>query len=520
MTRSLLRAPREDRTTFCSPDFGDWPNELRVSAARLVDQAHTRVAGASLGELRRQAREEAVSAATDYLRAFDPTVSPPDVNSPLVALGHQPELFHPGVWIKSFAGHRLAKAVSGVCLNFLADADTIKHTAIYVPSGTLDRPHAATIAYDRWTSEIPFEEVRITEDEVHAQFPDRVADAMKGFPFPPIIQDYWDRVMEARRTTENLGECLAAGRRSLEADFGCQNLEVPLTRLCQTTSFQRLASDILHRIESFRSIYNQALRDYRQRHHVRSRNHPATDLAEDEGWSESPFWVWQTDSPRRQALWARVSAKGVELRVANDVIRLHASDAESLQRRLSPWKIRPRAFITTIYARLLLSDWFIHGIGGAMYDEATDDILRHFYGVHPPGFGVLTATVLLPGADPSAGQRLLAQLTRERRDIAWNPDRHLDDTLREREPLAGWIERKIALQRIQPGTSSERKARFREFRSLNEKIFPYVQSRWQSIEDDRIRRADRVRSAAHYSSRELAFCLHPRETIEWLSSNP
>lgn len=521
MVRSLLRAPREDRATYCSPPIDDWPAALRANSARFHNAQSRIIGGTSLGELRRQARAEATQAAVEYLRSFDPTfAASPDANAPLVALGHQPDLFHPGVWIKSFAASRLAKEVSGVSLHILADADTTKQTAIYVPSGTLERPHATTIPFDRWTAEIPFEEVPIADDEVFSRFPRRVVEAMKDLPFRPIVEDYWRRVTSARRTTRNLGECLAAGRRSLENELGCHNLEVPLTRLCQTPSFQVLAADILVRIEEFRSIYNGALADYRRIRRVRSRNHPASDLAQRDGWSETPFWAWRTQSPRRDALWARTTGDGVEFRVDSQTVPWTPAQSRTLQEALSPWKLRPRALVTTLYARLLLADWFVHGIGGARYDEVTDEILRRFFAVEPPRFGVLTATVLLPGAQSDGINARLAKLARESRDVVWNPDRHLDDTLREREPLAHWIERKIALEQARPQRHLDRKARFHEFRDINRKIFPYVEGQWQSIEDERVRLAERARSADVLSSRELAFCLHPRETIEWLANQP
>ena len=59
-------------------------------------------------------------------------------------------------------------------------------------------------------------------------------------------------------------------------------------------------------------------------------------------------------------------------------------------------KVRSRALTNTLFARLFLSDLFIHGIGGGKYDELTDDIIRRFYECEPPDFLVLSATRLLP----------------------------------------------------------------------------------------------------------------------------
>ena len=59
-------------------------------------------------------------------------------------------------------------------------------------------------------------------------------------------------------------------------------------------------------------------------------------------------------------------------------------------------RIRPRALVTTLWARLALGDLFIHGIGGAKYDCVTDRLIERFFGLTPPRFMVVSATLHLP----------------------------------------------------------------------------------------------------------------------------
>jgi hypothetical protein len=75
-----------------------------------------------------------------------------------------------------------------------------------------------------------------------------------------------------------------------------------------------------------------------------------------------------------------------------------AADAVAALRELSARGIRfrTRALTTTLFARLFLADLFVHGIGGAKYDEMTDRIIAEFYHVPVPEFLTLTATALLP----------------------------------------------------------------------------------------------------------------------------
>jgi hypothetical protein len=47
---------------------------------------------------------------------------------------------------------------------------------------------------------------------------------------------------------------------------------------------------------------------------------------------------------------------------------------------------------------LLVADQFVHGIGGARYDQITDAIIARHFGIDPPRFSVTTATLYSPAA--------------------------------------------------------------------------------------------------------------------------
>jgi len=88
----------------------------------------------------------------------------------------------------------------------------------------------------------------------------------------------------------------------------------------------------------------------------------------------------------------------------------HAETAVKAWRGLEEqgFKVRSRALTNTLYARLFLSDLFLHGIGGGKYDELTDELIRRFYGVEPPAFLILSAYLCYSlwshfGIDPILG---------------------------------------------------------------------------------------------------------------------
>ena len=68
-------------------------------------------------------------------------------------------------------------------------------------------------------------------------------------------------------------------------------------------------------------------------------------------------------------------------------------------------KVRSRALTTTLFARLLLADLFLHGIGGGKYDELTDELMRRFFGCRAAGFPCPVRHALAAAADVSRRRR-------------------------------------------------------------------------------------------------------------------
>ncbi len=125
---------------------------------------------------------------------------------------------------------------------------------------------------------------------------------------------------------------------------------------------------------------------------------------------------------------------------------------------------------TTLFARLILADLFIHGIGGAKYDELNDEIIRRFYGFEPPAYLVLSATLLLPFQLPSVRLEDTRRLAGEIRDVRCNPQRHLaDGALVDTRPKQLAAEKREWIER-QPEDAPSRRARFHRLKSLTEEL--------------------------------------------------
>ena len=97
------RAPQGDREIVCWPSW----SSLRKSIPRqreAVSRSKETIFGASVVELADEARRQLVSDALAYSSAYASSMLPVVGDGPLVVTGHQPELFHPGVWLKKLRG--------------------------------------------------------------------------------------------------------------------------------------------------------------------------------------------------------------------------------------------------------------------------------------------------------------------------------------------------------------------------------------------------------------------------------
>jgi hypothetical protein len=487
--------------------------------------------GRDAQRLRRLARSEVIALGRRHLDRFglDPAEGTHDpdsalVDRPLIVTGHQPEIFHPGVWVKNFALSGLARSTGGLGLNLIVDNDIPKAAAIRVPGVVGDRLLPQWVSFDTSAEESPYEDRAVQDESVFRSFADRVLATLDHGPSDPLIRSAWPVAVEASRETSLAGLRLAAMRRAREQEWGVRNLELPLGAVCETESFSWFCSHLLAHLPRFREVHNQALGDYRRLYGIRSRNHPVADLESEGDWSEAPFWAWRADKARRRPLLVRQrDAKTLELRLGGEkapfaelllgpdrdaccaVDRLLELPAEGI-------RLRTRALTTTMFARLLLGDLFIHGIGGAKYDELGDEIIRGFFGFEPPPFWTLSLTQRLGLPRTPADPRRLAELRREIRTLQYNPDRWL---VPEAVPeVLALVDEKARAIAGPLETRKQRVARFREIQRINRELGRFVAEPIRVLQEEIPRLDAGLAWNRVADSREYAWVLHDHARLE------
>jgi hypothetical protein len=518
--RIVLRAPAHDGAIVAEPPLREAGALLAVNRRRLHAHADSRtLLGRPWPDLRRHARRSAVAAALEYLGENPKSEFQNPKFDTLLMAGHQPELFHPGVWAKNFALYGLARAHNATALNLVVDNDTVKTTALHIPAppaGSEDHPHRRRVLFDRWIGEVPYEERTIADRPLFASFAERAGAMLRGWHYEPMLLSFWAEVLRKAEHTSILGECFAAARRTFERQWGCHNLEVPLSTLCNTEPFAWFACDLLIHLPRFHALYNAVVADYRRRHGIRDRNHPVPDLAADDDWLEAPFWIWRAGAGRRERLFARLRADRLELRAGEDRLRFRAEPQAAVKEwqelPAQGFKARTRALTTTLYARLFLADLFLHGIGGGKYDELTDELMRRFYECEPPHFMVLSATRWLPLPRAAVTVDDRRRLIRELRDVHYNPQRHLDESA-DGEALAELSARKQEWIEHKPATHGARRERFQMLRTLTEELRRPLHPREEQLRRELALCERQLRSNAVLQRRDYSFCLFPADIL-------
>jgi hypothetical protein len=451
---SKLKAPAADGQVLVAPAPGALVRAARANHEALRN-TDARLLDMSLAMCRRQTRE-AIVGSDDAL---------------VFVTGHDPALVHPGVWAKHIVAMRLAAATGGRTVNLVVDSNAPQRSTVAIPSVSEGRVSVRLVRFAHIDSGFAYEQIARQTGEEITRFEHEVQDAMGGRYEDSQMPRFFGGIYSAADARDWVDQVVAA-RRAVENHFGV----VIEDRRVGEVWVGPLLLDMLVHAERFAGGYNRALGAYRRQHRVRGAQRPIPDLDCGGERCEVAMWVYRAQEPRRR-LFAACTDGLLRLFAGDEHIGtvplpdLQSCDGlETLLTELSGWRLRPRALILTLWARLLLADLFIHGIGGAKYDRITDAIVRDYYGMAPPEIACVSATLQMELPRRPATSESLRGLRHALRDLQCNPQRNLpaDPDL---EPLiqqrTEMVHRGIALAKRDRRNRAGRRAVFGGIRRIN-----------------------------------------------------
>ncbi len=471
-----LKVPKENNRFLC------WP--AANSSQQLLDSNQAILAESNIPiwfrRLRRLAREQALNASKKYMSDYAPTLAESIAIGdsdfkPLVVGGHQPELFHPGVWFKNFLMAEIGKHTSSIGLQVIIDHDVARSDALRVPLCSTTSTTGAISEFAQRSIPLPIREVSEPRMPWHATLTRRLDSAAWNGTIEDVAQSMADcglsqPLLLGRRealknclsTNTNIGDVFSKFRHRIEMENGVFNLEVPIGHLCDATAFGLFVRHCVLNAEALWASYNHCRDAYRTRHKIRNQAQPVLKLQRQDTSLELPFWIYRSNSKavvERKRLWVCKQNKSILLSDHHEAeLRTVAVELPLAEEQLpiawnafvrSGISIRPRALMTTLYLRCFVADLFVHGIGGGTYDELTDDIMRDWLGIVPPTFLTSSASLHLPfvankevrSIDPVASG---LTIERELQLIRSVPERFLDPSIEAERDLLEKHSRKIA----------------------------------------------------------------------------
>ncbi|HHT9137343.1 MAG TPA: hypothetical protein ACFYEK_08900 [Candidatus Wunengus sp. YC60] len=453
-------------------------------------------------------------------------------NIPIIQTGHEPILYHPGIWIKNHLIQSLTKRLGGIGVNMIVDNDGCNMGFMYVPILSEKSASVGKVSLVKNKDHVAYEEIVIDDFGSLLQFKVEVIDLLSKNVFREevetimkdmqgVFEPFINRIEAYYRQgcTDMVG-LMTASRKSLEEVFGVENLEVPVSWMCDTEGFYHFMLHILYEAGRFAKIYNEKLSEYRGIHKIRSKANPLPDLKILDNSVELPFWVWKAGGQRARCY---ASNNGDDIKITDGIdtlviLKKSEDSMENISRlktlRESGFKIRPRAITTTMFSRLFFSDVFIHGIGGAKYDTITDEIIKEFFGIDPPGFVTISATLFLPLDAYDLDESALYDSQRIIDDMRYNPERYAPKETQSEPALISRVEEKQRLLKMMGvGNADEKRRYFNRVKELNNLMLSQIPIELQKKQNE----MQAIRSKLAYNEvvrfREYPVCLYPMKVL-------
>ncbi len=528
--------PRRHGTILVEPspanlvDFLTTPHQGRTLAAETVE-----VSGIALSTLADLARRECMDAMARFARETGFDGPPADaVKRPWIITGHQVEFYHPGVWAKVILTDTLARRCNGLAIDLLVDHDTVEHLGFAIPYWSGARLEKRMVQWAA-TSNLPAEFLLAPQGdqkqhwlEEIEQFPLAASDSMRDF-------------IESWRMDSQLEYVpwMSRARRRFEQAHRIHVHHVPCGYLCSGVAWHSFVLAWIRNARIWCDSYNAALDQYRLERGITKPGRPMPDLAIARHEIELPFWIYGDHQPRQRlvlnennGLYLTCGTHRID--VADIMTGNLVAAGETLRQRLdaADLRVRPRALTLTMFTRLLLSDLFIHGIGGALYDQMTDQIMEQLFRACP-AYACASAGWLLPvAAQIDQGQTDTADtfaLKWQRHHLRCNPELLVPaaqltgvamDLARQRRELIGRIAQSLAADRQEHRRRSsrwlQRRGDFRQLHDINRLLLARFAAQTDAL-DAQVAEAESVRENLLVAAwREYFLAMHPRESLESL----
>jgi len=513
-----LSIPEKHDIVSIYPDLSQWPALLAKNIQLTKDIPN-----------KSENRAELLQIARDYTLNVLGVSCKSDAPQKIVATGHQAIWHHCGVWAKDLVTHEFAKSIGGGSLHLILDHD-ISDASMVLPKRNTHGGwcfQKVRVGPERKT--VPLEFRKLPQKKCLSTFLDAVT---KSHP-QRLCNRFWFKsaILQAGEISRfrNVADLITYLQAILNIALGLEDiLYLPVSLLSESDAFTDFVISIVQNAERFATSYNAGINNIENTTAGAVRR---LSLDKQTGLVELPFWLVWPDG-KRESLYVDSGDVG-EIGIGTSSARLgylnSASDKgkkEQLKNllRQAGCFLRPKAVSLTLFVRLFLADWFVHGVGASQYEPVTDYIIENYYSdLSGLAYGVATCTMKLPVPENgSFTDEDISQLKHNLHDIKHNPERYISDRRLKKRAIVNLLRAKkeqIAQANDCSLPSDVRKAAWTSLLDTNRKLFVYVKGTAEMLENEVAECEQNKISREVFNSREFFFGLFPEDRLRKLAQS-
>ena len=410
----------------------------------------------------------------------------------VIATGHQPSLWHPGILAKYLVSRHACNDTGTTLLNIVVDHDTTDVLTLDVPVIRDQRIEVNTLRLAHQNPNLPLcSHPPVDPATVLRSLGDARSSDELAVDLSPLIEVWFD---------QDLAGCGSLGAQaSLVMSKLMARYHIEATALCSADTLRRedTAGVVTQMISNARACalaYNEAI-DQTPDAGVRR-------LTITDDRVELPMWLVSPNEERRRVyvdVQGDVSVAGLQWPV--DVKECLTGD--------SPMRLAPRALLLSALARSCFCDVFVHGTGGTNYDRVTERWWRNWIDQSLAPIATVSADVTLEFDAP------VSTLDEARRAV-WHAH-HLPHNIDRQLNLTGddVSQKRYLIEHMNDdGDRTRKAAAFDEIHRINDKL---IRDHADAIEKAN-REAELARvgliNLAVAQRRDWCFALYPAELIK------
>ncbi|MCF8337910.1 MAG: hypothetical protein K9I74_08000 [Bacteroidales bacterium] len=387
----------------------------------------------------------------------------------VVATGHQPVIFYPGLFFKNFFTNYLAEQTGTKPVNFLVDTDVAGYEVpiVYQADNEFYKKRTGLGNHDS----LVYSAFEPPERDVH-NFIGDIDELVYTLTNPKIgeaFRAFKSAFFHFYNETKQFVETINYLRDDFQQKKGLNFNNFFVSSIAGTAAYARYVFYIIEHIETFHHAYNKAIKKNSSGNYQ-----PVKFLNYENEWYELPFWL--LDYGQRHAVSVKKEENTITFFSASAkkefTLDRYAAEEEMLSQMREALTLYPKATTLTLMIRLFLCDIFVHGTGALEYEAVNNDFLKLFFSMEePPAFYTATGDIYLPLTDfPANFQHLYNDYKKKQhwlKQVKRDPEEFIDGELAQKYKKQ---KKELAKNLQQEKDSKKRKEIHRQLESINEKM--------------------------------------------------